>query len=327
MKSRLHDPLALPSDRISIPEAAEIHKGRRELYMDPYCNMLIQDLSSGIVPLLRAGNKHLTCKLVPSDERFEHELINVLPTEDGSRYNLSEAFADSVQYVGKHIAYNGQCILEIVKSEDSDFRIHFESRWKFEDIMPHKALILPRWIIQLHPHENKEFPTQLIVAIPKRKCAIFQIPRRFGGPRGYIRLLRKLAISNPIKGSSQLIPFSPEATASHYDFITHHHMVEKASWKLTRPLAWHFRSYLGTTDICNEYYIKRRMLQFRRTQLIIRDSIIDKLKKTISAIGRSYGLDVRLEVEVPCTVSEIERVLQQWQRGEIGFDQLNSYLQ
>jgi hypothetical protein len=266
------------------------------------------------------------CKLIPANEELEREITISLPTDYGRNRTLSEAVTDFVSYVGRHLAYSGMCIFEIVISTDNDFKAYFNSRWALIDIFPKDTLVIPRWLVQFTQGEARKKNTIPLIFIPKHKCAIFIFPEALGGKHGYMRFLRKLFSTNQIENSTLMMDFSQKKDFNHYDFIVHQKMLEIQRWKLSKFLGWHHRSYLGTSDNGSEYFRWKRLLEFRRSQLIIRDEIITTFKDVISRVGRGLGQEVSIDIEISRKVTDLDDAIQKWEQGDLDFEDINEYL-
>jgi hypothetical protein len=286
----------------------------------------MEDLSVGIAPMSGVDRAGFTCQLIPEDNEFEKDLISGLPNDYGDNNTLSEAVTDFISYVGKHLAYNGICIFEIVASTDDLFKAHFGSPWTLVSIPPEDVVIFHNWLVQSVRGEAKGNRIIPLVLIPRHKCAVFTMPDEFGGKRGYKRLLLKLSSTNQMEESTAMMHSLRMGQSNYYDFSMHQKVLEIQRWKLSRLFGWHHRSYLDSKDVGTEYFRWRRLLEFRRTQLIIRHHILETLKKVVSRVGLKLGREVSLDIKVPRKVSDLDEALKLWEQGGLEFDDVNEYL-
>lgn len=319
------DHIEAKSDRISNSNRSSTRN--ISYYDDFYCHMLIEDLSNGIAPFSSREEHIINCRLNPESEILENEIKTSLPTNYHSSRTLSEAVMDFVDYVGNILAHNGICIYEIVSSTDSIFKDYFGSRWVLVDLYYEDIWIVHKWIIQYIRNESKKKNNNIpLLFIPKSKCVIFEFPKRLVGRRGYKRLLKSLSYTNQIEDSTKMINKYRQDIPNYYDFISHQKKLEILRWKITNILGWHDRSYYASQTQITEYFLCERILNFRKSQIIIRDHIIEIIKDMIKRIGKKFGQDVTLEIEVPINIIDLENALLRLQKGEFEFDEIGKFL-
>jgi len=284
--------------------------------------MFKEDIYASITPFISSRSKKVTCSLVSSNEDFERKILKLFPWNYHSLegFYFTEAILDTITYIAKHIVNDGIIIFEHIKYVDNN---GFTS-YGLKRIYGEKLVIKRKYITQTIPPEVAlENNTSISIKIPKSKCSIIEFPKALGGKKKYLKILKELKeldINNPVLNFSR----SPLSGAKGYNVMEHERLNRIELTKVTKPISWHHRRHSGD-DFSGFYYV-RRSLKFRRSQVILRDYIINELNHIISIIAKKEKLKTSLKIEGLLSLEEINQKISDWETGNLDVAKFNEDL-
>lgn len=280
-------------------------------------NMLREDLHLGIIPYDR-NKENIEISLSQSSKEFEEGFIKPLPNQyyRDSYNSIKKIILEFIEYVMLHIREKGIAYFELVEelNTDSPKKFHLVSFFA-DDIVEKKHFLIQRFTKENQakfnlPAENK---------ISKAKCFIFRWPELLGGVESYKKIIRDLSGSDEMEKIYSLQMKAFQGKLRSYNFIEHNRILENIKWKITKDIGWHHRRYNDYEQPGTEHYKFGRLLKFKRTKIIIRDSIIEKTKDIINKVSKEFELNTKLEIKGLLSLAEIEYYIDEWYRGTLEY--------
>jgi hypothetical protein len=157
---------------------------------------------------------------------------------------------------------------------------------------------------------------------------------RFDMPTSIKRMLsaqnRTLAVLD--KCQFKVTNFQPRVThenpnpTNHFDFRVWNDTQERVLCRATRCTGWHGRGHSSLR--CSDFFVCHRLIRFRRSQLLLRDDIVNQLSAELSRVGKGYKTEFSVEIlgtdELP-SVAHLNKLEARLEREEVGFDEIIDY--
>lgn len=267
--------------------------------------LLARDIPSAIMPIRGSRTKpEFRIELNPPEKT--DWLINFLDVERYGRDSLEDTVVQFVETAADYIGHHGDFVQEILFSDSEPTKLV---------PLPLGAVVsLPRIYLQIVPKADREDVGKSFVPIPRSRIWRLALPKSLGSARSYRRLLRRLAsLSEPSmpefalkgldRGGSVGYEFSAQQAAA--DRLTEKAMHRWGSVpSLQRPVG----------DSTEFFFISRRV-QFRRSQALLREHIIQDLNGLLSRLN----VPASVAVSGLTTSDQLSEILQQLHQGSIGF--------
>jgi hypothetical protein len=295
------------SDRISL----WYHTNIREK-SEHHSSMFMEDFYQNIVPLYGEANESVQCELVPEDEKLYQEFTKLLPTLR-TRYENDFKFSvlGAIHYIANYLVNQGFIILEFVTIKEFDDSVSYN----LVSVTGEKIKFSRKNIFQFIPEDAaKEYNIAEPIKIPRDKCYIIEFPKSLGGKKKYTKFLkdfRYLGLKSPLMSFFN----NNLKTSVGYDVNEHQRLHEIEMLKKSKLYNWHHRGINNKSF--SSYYDVYRRLHFSKTKIILRDFIIDELKKIIEDISEKIENKVELTINGLISQQDIDVILSQWNTGEL----------
>lgn len=295
------------TDRLSIKYRTNTYQEKEH-----YSSMFMDDFYKNIVPIYGSNYEFVQCQLVPVNEKFEEQLSQLLPS---FQYRYNEEFNDIIlgfiQFVAQNLINDGHLYLEFVKQKN----INGELIFKLEPIYGSEVKIGGDYIIQII-HEDAAEQLNIIkpTLIPIEKCFIIKFPDSKYGKEEYLKFIedfKDLGMKSPMLSTFQ----NPLSGQAGYDMTMHQRLHELELWKKSKVYNWHHRQ--NSSNLFSGYYHIYRYLKFRKSTIVLRDYIIEKLKEIILNFSVKCGVKTELQIEGLISKEKIDETLELWKTGEL----------
>lgn len=304
------------TDRISKDYYTDFESG-----MENNTSMFLQDFCD-IVATYDLESKKINCYLTPSNKPLEKRLHEFLPYKHGMysfHPNFNELILNTIKYIAGCILHDGHIVFEFVKQKDINGN-EFFTLIRFID----SEIKYDRdYIIQNIPNESSDDNiTSKQIKIPLSKCFIIKFPDILGGEKKYLKFIQEF------KNIGSQSPIMMHARNSFpndigYDVMEHQKLHDLELRKISLPFNWHHRASYSGKDLFSGHYNFYKRLNFRKSQIILRDYIINELKSIISEWSDRIGEKTELNIDGLPQLSEVERKIKEWQTGELVIDRIN----
>jgi hypothetical protein len=303
------------TDRISINYFPNIQDEREH-----YSSMFMQDFYQTVVPVYGLKKERVICKIKPDNPEFKTLLCDLLPSERDSD-KFDGTILDTIRFIARELVNNGQLILELVTNKDYNNKIFY----RLECVFGKEIKIKGDKIIQvIHEDAVERLRTTNLIEIPIEKCFIIEFPESIGGKEKYLKFLEEF---KELGRQSPMFSYLGNSLRGKpgYDMSEHQRLHELELWKKSKEYNWphrgnYYKQFSG-------YYYIYRVLLFRKTQLILRDYIIEQLSGIISKLSECfYGKKAQLEIDGLITTAKIDETIEQWKAGKIAPGRLNEIL-
>jgi hypothetical protein len=291
---------------------------------DLYLQMLAEDVAVGVMPIGgRSKRSGFKVSVKPSDEEIEGLISRGL----GERYGdnrLPATLSAFIQDCARSIMTFGEETVEILTLMEGS-RSEAIRCFSLVSIPPgsvHRAFGLAfQWV----PRSVREvYREPALIRLPAESLLTFSPPSRLGARacRGLIAGLRQLSALAP--------PSVREETrmghdSSSFDWTRYHQTQCVALGALTQSIGWNARGSFQESML--EPYFLHRELRFRRFQIELRDSILDKLNEGLRRIGHVLGFSAQLEVCGLPTVDDVDAAERDLVEGRKPFREALAILQ
>lgn len=276
--------------------------------------MFLEDFQRGVSPLWGSQEEKLRCLLAPDDDDFSKLLGEYLPRNRRHRGGgFKQIFVATLDSLTQYIVHNGIVALEKVKEKGED-GIEKSSLV----IISSKELIIENEnIIQvIHDDAAQHLGISNRIEIPKSKCHIIEFPRSLGGKKKYLKFLNRLRDHGGNTPMYQY-PFNNQTRSEYYNYGEHQRLHDLKFWKLTKELFYTHRYHSTSKEIFSGYYYTYRSLLFRKTQLILRDFLIEEIQKIIYDLAVDMDKKIKVQIDGLTTIEDIELKIKEWRTGEL----------
>ncbi|MFA4851285.1 MAG: hypothetical protein WC868_00210 [Bacteroidales bacterium] len=304
------------TDRISKSYYTNIHT-ETELNSD----MLMQDLYQTIVRVYGSSHEIVNCSLVPENHDIEQLLKEFLPSNQSS-YNddLDDVILKSIQYIAGIMVHRGFIVLELVTQTDLN-GIEFYS---LENVYGTEIKIDDDYIFQIIPDDAAaQLKITEPIKIPRKKCFIIDFPKELGGKNKHLEFLAEF---KALGKQSPMLNFikNPLYGKPGYDSMEHQKIHDLELWKKSKMFYWHHRG--GYEKYFSGYYSIYRRLMFKKSQIILRDHIIENLKKIVTVFSEKIGNKIELKIDGLITIEKVDKKISKWNSGQINPYSINEVL-
>jgi hypothetical protein len=271
--------------------------------------MFIDDFSN-IISLYGSEEK-FKCYLEPANKDFEKTLISIIPSHFNSyRSDFNDKVRGFLKTVASHLTQKGYVVFEFIEITD----INDVVSYSLEPVLSLGYKSNSENVIQVLNPEIANKLNYSEVSIPKDKCYIIEFPEALGGRKMYTEFLEDF---ENIESKSPYMNYfqNPLMNQQGYDVTAHQRINDIEFWKKSNQFGWHHRG--GHDKFISPYYSIYRNLQFRKSQIILRDFIIDELKKIVISLSEKL-IQQKIEIKIDGLVSlgMIDEKLEKWKKGE-----------
>lgn len=304
------------SDRISI----DYHPPSRfEIEQNSW--MLMDDLCKNIVPSYSRKNETVQCTLVPAENDFQALLCDLLPHQHShSKKDFKNVILSVIDFLAQGLVYDGRIVLELVSYKV----VGNDNHYKLVKVSGEEFKIKGNLILQtVNDEVANQLNCQKSVAIPIEKCFIIEFPESLGGTDSYLKFLqdfRELGEQNPMRcflaSSKKEIPG--------YDVMEHQRMYEIELFRKSKLFQWHHRG--NNNKLFSGYYEIFRRLQFRKSQLVLRDYIVEKLCEIVTKLSIRFGNKTVLKIEGLMQSEKVDKAIEKWKTGILKTDKISDVL-
>jgi hypothetical protein len=298
-----------------IPEE-ERQRGSPDYFAHVYAWMLIEDVSTGIMPIGgRSERRQFSARLVPAERNTERMIAEAL----GRRHEreLGAALCDFVRDCAQAVMHYGEAVYEVVYVAETEGGE--PSGFDLALIQPNT--VVRRWgglaqYVPLSIAEERGLPTYIRLPAD-RLIEICPLAYKQGKVRKALEALVTL--------SGKLVPeFALESgtggQAIPFDFTEYERAHKAALAAAAREIGWNARGLLQNEAL--EYYWLERHLRFEEFKARLRDEIIASLREGLVRVGRRFGFNAHLEVEGLPSIDDVRRARARLTAGEGTFKEI-----
>ncbi len=297
------------NDRISISLIGG-NKNRGYVYKAD-CFMFVQDMYIGLIPY--GEEVKYPVKITPFDNPNEKLIAEGISNHSYSP-SLSDGLRDFIQTSAHVMFQNGSALYEIVCKKNEEGEI------KEFDLV----LIQPYCFFKFFGNyyqfiswaEAKRARTRVrIIKIPSDKILRIDMPKILGGKRGLLRTLKRLwQISREIHPSFHIEAMEKRIDTG-FDFNEYIRLKYLETAKITKKFGWDQRQ--RTSDYLTEFNFMMNYIRHKKTDVRIRQTIIDALNKALN--GKILNLDVTIMIENIPTIKDIKVQEEKLREGNVTF--------
>lgn len=261
-----------------------------------------------------------------NDEITEKLLVNV--ETHFSPYPHDDTICEWIEEIGQSLIRVGTAFYYI--HDDAEFsavRIAAFSSVGVARVLGSYVQWVPKRFERHWNRDDVEFPREVRI-LDSRKVMRFVLPTE---------IKRMLAIQNRTlatldKHQFGVTDFHPQATyenpnpTNHFDFNIWRDMQDRALYRSTRSTGWNGRQYDSSKR--SDFFDCKRLLRFRRNQLMLRDDILKQLSAELTRVVKDYDIQYNIKIsgtdELPSVdyLNELEAKLD---REEVGFKEVIDY--
>ena len=285
-------------------------------------HMLIDDLLEGLFPHSYDETKKVRATLRPADPIFGLQLANMILTGHDS-YNAEDAIFDFADDIARKLIYYGFALYEgISEPWENDHQ-----RYSLVPIDEAHCILKRNCVIQEIP-ENASIRTEAgippRVSIPRKKCFVLELPHIFGGRNGLNKLLSRISECSIMHERVREFPNSQiTGGIPGYDFGLHSRACDIEMWRVTRELGYDHRAGLGYhSKLFFEHYLTARQIRFRRTQVILRDHILNAVADLVHEISLLMGYNIFVEIDASPTLGQLDELLDGWNTKGVPYNEI-----
>jgi len=319
-----------PAEQLSVP----YFPSDEGLANEGQAFLFTRDLSLGVMPIGGSRNRpEYTAKLQPEDAHLTLLLANLLDP-DAQRGELAEALVEFVETATQYLAHFGEVFYETVPipratggdgaSEPTDTPSEDQTGDKSEsepsdELPPIARLVtLPRgkvWRVlwrhvQVIPKADRERIGKRLVPIPSARIWHLKLPTDLGSPPAHRRLLKRLGQLDPLRPEFAM-EIGDMGRSVDFDFSVQRAACDIEQERSTK--AWGRIPSITHIDGTTEYLFLARIVQWRRTQAVIREHVITQLNHLLDRLDVGHCI---VTSGLP-SAEEIGEALRQMRAGEI----------
>ena len=283
--------------------------------------MFTEDFYKNIVPTYGSLQKNVQCTLEPEDEDIRELLVEFFPSYR-HRYNddFNEIILAAILFIANYLVHHGYLVLELVTYSDYNDNKYYS----LENIYGADVKIENDFILQtVHEDAAGQLKIKEPIKIPKDKCFVIDFPNVLGGKKKYLEFLSDFKelgkqtpmlryFNNPLNGKPG------------YDLSEHQKLHDLELWKKSKMFNWHHRG--GYEKYFSGYYSIYRHLMFKKSQIVLRDYIIENLKKIITVFSEKIGTKTELKIEGLITLEKVDEKISEWKSGQLKPNSINEVL-
>lgn len=312
--------LMMKNDRISI----DFRKDDLDynLFQSNDVIMMKEDFKLGIEILDNSIRQSFQIKVEPEDDLVKQKLLKIIPTfRDNYSKSLKNHFFEFLDYIAIGLLTNGLFIMERVKISEGNSNYFYLIPVDYD-----KIVIKSNCIYQCFSKASQEkFNLPDRRKINRDKCYILEFPTSLGGAKYYQKLLNEISLFDRFVNKSLLEMKRMSGQLHFYNFSEHNKISDFFSWKATKRIGWHHRSYNSYEQSGTEHYKFARVLKFKYTSLIIRNYIVENIIHIYEDIAKHLGVQIKVNIDGLTDLSEIESAIDKWYKGELNFEDISKY--
>ncbi len=309
--------MIVETDRISI----DYNTPYFDSGMENNTSMFLKDFCD-IIPTYDLESKNINCYLTPINKPLEKRLHGFLPNKHGRHSfppTFNELILTTIKYIAECILHDGHIVFEFVKQKDIEGNEFFTLiRFKDSEIKYDKG-----YVIQNNSNDSLENNSTINqIKIPLSKCFIISFPDLLGGEKKYLKFIKKF---QSIGSQSPMMIHAHNSFPNDigYELMEHQRLHDLELRKISLPFNWHHRANFSNKDLFSGYYNFYKRISFRKSQIILRDYIINEFKFIISEWSERIGEKSELNIDGLTQLSEVDRKIKEWQTGELIIDKIN----
>lgn len=271
--------------------------------------LFTRDVPQGVMPI--GGRREgFRVTLDPDGTDAGETIVRLLDTGRGrpSREDLESAISDFVERVTHYLAHRGEAFFEIAEVEARGRDV---GGLRLLGLPPGPVIRTPWGYCQRIPESDRaQLGKGKAIRIPRDKIWRLTLPGRLGGPRRHRRMLQELR--------SRATP-TPEFTlksldlgkSAGYDFSVHRTATDIGVERATRR--WGTIPSLFRVEGTTEFFLFSRRLAWKKSQLEIRDHVIEELNDLLPRVG----IPAKVVLEGLTTPREVEEMIEKLQAGDV----------
>ncbi|OYV62925.1 MAG: hypothetical protein B7W96_00105 [Parcubacteria group bacterium 37-58-5] len=301
------------TNQISIRFMSARGRGRYPYYGTS--SMFIEDMYHGVMPFMvyRGEREKYPATLEPHSVQKERLIAEGISGRGYNRF-LGDALCDFVRNATHTLFERGVALYEIVyerneAGETTSFSLERVDLYYLFRFFGNYYQLIPWWIAK----ENHIRVRAL--KIPGEKILRINMPRRYGGTRGFERMLKRVW-----KLGEQIVPkFQMDAMEENRSIGFDLKMFTDAKYlevaRLTKCFGWNQRRTSG--DNISEYYSMVRYLRQQKVEASIRNMLIGKLNDALNRSPLNLGVTVSM-ANLP-TIEKVEEQEAALAAGDVTF--------
>lgn len=285
-----------------------LHPVGREHYL--YAHMMREDIVTGLMPIRREVRRHpqFTVELTGSADDTNAAQTVIASFSDRNNRNLTEIVCRAVEAIATALTWDSRSLYQIV-TNNSDMTAH--------PVSPKRTYRLPFYTVQIVPTEERAIWKKRLLHCPNRHIWSVAIPNTLGGPRGFRKMMKQLE-SIPPGSLPNFVVHDLEESIDHTSFDLAAYSLRQALFinKVTSQWSWHRRDWSNEQQC--EYFQTYKRTMFRRSQLILREHLIEELNGLLHMLGLNSTITVR---GLPAA-ADLLHALERLRMGEIQFNEV-----
>jgi len=276
--------------------------------IDPDAHMFTRDIPLAIMPIGGRTEKqeNFTVEFIGEESDCEKAKSIIGELGEFDKYDFTATVCDAVDYIARHLSWEGQAFYEIIKDNEQIYIHGFTSKNLLKIII---------WYLQIIPPGDWDLWKRKFVFINKKRIWNVKIPRELGGTSGYKRILKRLRKYNHLGPSFYRQDLERGLGTKNYDFPKYVRNCEIYFNRITQKWGWNRRDW--SQERCTEYYSFYKMLSFKYAQAILREHIIKEINKFLDRLS----VKCKLVVGGLPTAKEILQTRSDMQKGTISFSE------
>lgn len=281
---------------------------------DYYPSMLIDDVTTGIMPSARSDGTTFKVSITPPDLRVEKLVTASLAKHLNESLIdvMHDFFRECAQVIMTFglAAYEIAYLFEEENKEATGFRLFL--------ITP-RSLINDGKLIQYVPADVAEkLGIPRYIELPRETTVLFEAPisLRHELPK----MMESLSFLSREMLPRFALPQLNRDSNLPFDAGEHTRLQKLAVAQLTKSIGWDVRGLLQ--DEVLEYYQVYRWLMFQKFEAELRNSILSKLNGVLLTAGNALGFSGKLKVEGLPTTDDAESAISHLEAGDQPFDEI-----
>lgn len=265
--------------------------------------------------------------VVSNDEELTQKLLGNIKTRYAP-HSVDEAIRELVEEIAQSLIWSGRAYFFLYDDTEQE-KIHLASFGS--DGVVRLFGMYVQWVPkrrERHWDRDDEEVSREIRILDAVKVMRFDMPtsikRMLSAQNRTLAVLDKHQFGEA-KFHSQVTHENPNPT-NHFDFRVWRDTQERALYRATRKSGWNGRKYDSTKR--SDFFDCRRLIRFRRNQLLLRDDILNQLSGELSRVGKGYKAEFSVEIsgtdELP-NVSHLNELEMRLVSEKVGFNEIIDY--
>lgn len=265
--------------------------------------------------------------VVSNDEELTQKLLGNIKTRYAP-HSVDEAIRELVEEIAQSLIWSGRAYFFLYDDTEQE-KIHLAS-FSSDGVVRLFGMYV-QWVPkrrERHWDRDDEEVSREIRILDAVKVMRFDMPtsikRMLSAQNRTLAVLDKHQFGEA-KFHSQVTHENPNPT-NHFDFRVWRDTQERALYRATRKSGWNGRKYDSTKR--SDFFDCRRLIRFRRNQLLLRDDILNQLSGELSRVGKGYKAEFSVEIsgtdELP-NVSHLNELEMRLVSEKVGFNEIIDY--